>query len=756
MCSPGCSGTSFTKGKACNLSATVPSEAQSVPTTLANFRLLSGNIDRSLATAASKAQVARDTEYYRANIDNVKSVDDLLKDQRLFKYAMKAYGLEDMTYAKAFMRKVLESDINDKSSFVNKLSDKRYAEFAKAFHFMPDGGVDVGLTGAQDSESEDAMIGLYSQQRIKKGEAAATLAADYKNRIGSITSVDQLIADKKLFSFALTAFGIDAKLASESAIRNVLTSDLSDPNSVANRYGGNYQKLAAAFSFATDGSTPGGSAQTADQTSQTMLAFYEATDAGESPAAATFKISYFNQAMASVTNVDDLVNNPFLREFVATAAGLDPILTGAAKVREILVSDLSDPSSAANQSAALKAVAQAFNFNTDGSLDAGTPPQSATQATALGALFNKYYDDGAIAAEQSDTSYYRSAIDRVQHVDALLSDSKLYNFVLSSFDIDPGEVTKTKIKRILLSDAESMTSYANLLQDSRFKALAGAFNFDSDGYSQGIKQVQTASAAKNTIARYEATLSELKVDQALGKAETNYYDRTILTVSSVDDLLKDQRLKSYIVKAYDLESGISNDTLRKIFTSDQADTRSFVNKSNNAAYKALAADFNFNADGTVARAPSNVAQSQGEITKTQQLYYRQTVEEEAGAQNEGVRLALYFERKAANITSAYSILADKALLQVAQTALGLPETMSLLDIDRQAEMITKRIDVKDFKNPAKVQKLLTQFSAMWDMKNAESTASTSPAAILIGGGSTGSFLNVDMLASLQKIKFGGL
>jgi hypothetical protein len=748
------SGTSFTKGNACNLSATVQSEAKPVPTTLANFRLISGNIDRSLATAASKAQVARDTEYYRANIDNVKSIDDLLKDRRLFSYAMKAYGLEDMTYAKAFMRKVLESDLNDSSSFVNKLSDKRYLEFAKAFHFLPDGGVDVGLTTAQDSASEDAMIGLYSQVRVQKGEAASTLAADYKNRIGSITSVDQLISDQKLFSFALTAYGIDPKLASTSAIRNVLTSDLSDPSSVANVYGGNYKKLAAAFSFATDGSTPGGSAQTTAQTNETMLAFYEAKDAGDSPAAATFKISYFSQAMAGVSNVDDLVSNPFLREFVATAAGLDPILTGPAKVREILVSDLSDPDSAANKSAALKSVAQAFNFNTDGALDSGTAPQDATQAKSLSDLFTQYYDDGAISAEQADAKYYRSAISGVSHIDALLNDRKLYNFVLSSYGIDPNEVTKTKIKRILLSDPTSATSYANLLQDSRFKALASAFNFDSDGYSQGIKQVQTAGGAKNTIALYKDKLSDLKVDQANGTTETSYYDRTILTVSSVDNLLKDQRLRTYIVKAYGLASDIPNETLRKIFTSDRLDEKSFVNKANNAAYKNLAADFNFNSDGSVARAESEVAQNQGDIIKTQQLYYRQTVEEDAGEQNEGVRLALYFERKASSITSAYSILADKALLQVAQTALGLPQTMSLLDIDRQADLITKRIDVADFKDPAKVRKMLTQFSAMWDVNNDTTATSTSPAALLIGQ-STQSFLDVGMLSSLQTLKLGG-
>jgi hypothetical protein len=726
-----------------------------VLTTLASYRQVSGNIERSLKTTAAQPQVARATEYYLANIGDVKSIDDLLADDRLFEYAMKAYGLEDMTFAKAFMRKVLESDLNDNASFVNKLADKRYLEFAKAFHFLPDGGVDVGLTTAQDSASADAMIGLYSQQRIGNGETAATQTAYYQSRIGSITSVDQLLSDERLFKYALTAYGLDASVASVSAIRNVLTSDLSDPNSVANLYGTKYQNLAAAFSFEADGSVvPGESAQTSEQASQTMLAYYETTGTDESPAAAAFKVDYFNELMAGVTNVDDLVGNEFLRSIVATAAGLDPVLTTSETVREILVSDLSDPDSAANKSDALKTVAQAFNFNTDGSLDVGVAAQDPDQAKTLTDLFTKYYDDGAIKTEQANTQYYRNAIGRVLHVDSLLTDSKLYTYVLSAYGIDPSEVTKTNIKRVLLSDPTSATSYASLLQDSRFTALASAFNFDSDGYAQGMKQVQTASAAKNTIARYTDALSDLKIDQTLGKAESQYYDRTILTVSSVDQLLKDQRLKAYIVKAYGLGKDVSDETLRKVLTSDQLDQRSFVNKSNIDVYKALAADFNFNSDGTVARSAVDVAQNRGDLVRTQGLYYRQTVEEDAGSQNEGVRLALYFERKASSITSAYSILADKALLQVAQTALGLPATMSLLDIDRQAEMISDRIDIEDFKDPEKLQTLLTRFSGTWDVNNAGAATSTSPAAVLITQ-PTESFVSVNLLTSLQNLKLGG-
>lgn len=70
----------------------------------------------------------------------MKTVDEFLKNDRLYQYAMKAYGLEDMIYAEAFMKKVLESNPTDANSFANKLTDKRYRDFAAAFSFTSSNG----------------------------------------------------------------------------------------------------------------------------------------------------------------------------------------------------------------------------------------------------------------------------------------------------------------------------------------------------------------------------------------------------------------------------------------------------------------------------------------------------------------------------------------------------------------------------------------------------------------------------------------
>ena len=199
--------------------------------TYVSLQLFTQNLPRSLSITASQPDVARDVKYYQDNIGKITSVDQFLGDKRLFSIAMKANGMEDMTFATAFMRKVLESDLSDPKSFANKLSDTRYVAFAKQFNFGTTGNVPTGLTYAQDDSHLADTETLYSQHRVQQGVAASTEAQYYQSKIPTLTSVDGLIADPRLFAYALTAAGIDPTIASESTIRDVLTSDLSDPNS---------------------------------------------------------------------------------------------------------------------------------------------------------------------------------------------------------------------------------------------------------------------------------------------------------------------------------------------------------------------------------------------------------------------------------------------------------------------------------------------------------------------------------------------
>ncbi|MGO7609308.1 DUF1217 domain-containing protein, partial [Rhizobium ruizarguesonis] len=77
-----------------------------------------------------------------------------------------------------------------------------------------------------------------------------------------------------------------------------------------------------------------------------------------------------------------------------------------------------------------------------------------------------------------------------------------------------------------------------------------------------------------------------------------------------------------------------------------------------------------------------------------------------GESNDGVRLALYFGRKATSITSIYSIIGDKALYQVITTAYSLPSQISGMDVAKQADLIKRFVKLEDLQDPKKVDKLL--------------------------------------------------
>jgi len=224
-----------------------------------------------------------------------------------------------------------------------------------------------------------------------------------------------------------------------------------------------------------------------------------------------------------------------------------------------------------------------------------------------------------------------------------------------------------------LSDVADPKSYANTLTDKRYRNLAAAVNFAADGTVTTARGAQVESDELATIKLYNSRIpaDATELEKTRAKTESTYYHTAISTVERVDELMADKRLVTYVLKAYGLDKeSIPNNVLRQVLTSDPQDPKSVANKLNDSRYRDLAAAYNFRSDGSVARVPFQQAQTRSEAIKTADLYLYQTMESEAGNQNEGVRLALYFRRKASNIGTAFDILADKALLEVVRNALA--------------------------------------------------------------------------------------
>jgi hypothetical protein len=258
-----------------------------------------------------------------------------------------------------------------------------------------------------------------------------------------------------------------------------------------------------------------------------------------------------------------------------------------------------------------------------------------------------------------------------------------------------------------------------------------------------------------TLADYTRIASDLTrsldtvATQPQVSRETEYYLAHIENVKSVDDFLADRRLFAYAMKAFGLgDLTYAKALMRKVLVEGIDKTDSLANTLTDQRYRDFAEAFNFARYGDTTTIFDRTRQG------TVDRYVRQTLEEDAGAQNEGVRLALYFARKAPEITSPYDILADVALLKVVQTALGISPATAALNIDKQAEMFAERLEIDDLQDPDKVATFLKRFASLWDLNNGSSSGSSGASSVLFAQ-PLELGIGADLLASLQNLKLGG-
>ena len=230
--------------------------------------------------------------------------------------------------------------------------------------------------------------------------------------------------------------------------------------------------------------------------------------------------------------------------------------------------------------------------------------------------------------------------------------------------------------------------------------------------------------------------------------ETEYYLSRIGDIKSIDDFMADDRIYNYAMKAFGLEDmSYAKAFMRKVLTEGIDDDNAFANQLADSKYKAFAETFNFDRYGETATVFSRAQQG------TVDLYLRQTLEEEAGVDDTGVRLALFFERNASDITSAYSILADEALYQVVRTVLGLSDAFAAGDIDKEADYLKEKLDFAAFSDSEKLDEFLQRFTIMWDLENngVDGVGGANP----LLSSSTGFDISPDLMLTINNLKLGG-
>lgn len=183
----------------------------------AGWAMLKRTAATQQAAFDKQPQMQRDEAYFRANIGKVASAEDLVKDRRLLRVTLGAFGLEGDIDNRYFIRKVLEDGTLQPGALALKLSDKRYREFSAAI-----GLGDFGPSRIRMSDFADKTLAAWKTRQFEAAvgqvDDSLRLAMNAEREVARIAASDttedarwfNIMGQRPLRQVFETAFGLPA------------------------------------------------------------------------------------------------------------------------------------------------------------------------------------------------------------------------------------------------------------------------------------------------------------------------------------------------------------------------------------------------------------------------------------------------------------------------------------------------------------------------------------------------------------------
>ncbi len=224
------------------------------------------------------------------------------------------------------------------------------------------------------------------------------------------------------------------------------------------------------------------------------------------------------------------------------------------------------------------------------------------------------------------------------------------------------------------------------------------------------------------------------------KKDMDYFKRAVKEVKDPEDLFKDYRLLKIVLSAYGLESEINKIALvKKTLMSDPDDINSLVNKMKDSRYRDMHKDLRLDLGLTHLNLNATAIDLEKNLISV-------SVEKELDAQAPGIRRAINFKKVAdkGDIDTAYDLLGNANLRDVALKARGIPIELVRADIDTQGRTLEKHFDFDLFDDdPDYVDKIIQQYLVNIDIENAQSANNTASFASMLLGATDGFGLNIE-------------
>ncbi|KAF0674635.1 DUF1217 domain-containing protein [Profundibacterium mesophilum] len=231
----------------------------------------------------------------------------------------------------------------------------------------------------------------------------------------------------------------------------------------------------------------------------------------------------------------------------------------------------------------------------------------------------------------------------------------------------------------------------------------------------------------------------------------NAFRERIADVETVDQLIEDRELYTFVMKAFDLEDQIFGKALiGKMLKSNIEEPDALVNRLSDPRFREMYQELGFGTDGT---GNLNTILFKWQERMVDRFVDRQFINAQT-EQNETLGIVLEFRAAATKIETPFDILKNADLSRFMRRALGIPDSAAGLDIDRQAALFTKKFDLEKLQDPAEVRKLERKFVAVSDALDTERLASNAAVQLMrgavqagAGGGFTPITLNIEAITA---------
>jgi hypothetical protein len=204
---------------------------------------------------------------------------------------------------------------------------------------------------------------------------------------------------------------------------------------------------------------------------------------------------------------------------------------------------------------------------------------------------------------------------------------------------------------------------------------------------------------------------DMVANNALNARQVAAFSERIASIGSAKELVADTEVYTFVMRAFDLEDQIFGKALvRKALESDVSDRTSLVNRLTDPKIREMYDTLGFAPDG----GPSANFDDTDWQAEMIDRFKERLVINNAAEDNVGAGIALEFKAKASEINTWFDVLKDEDLGIFMRRALGLPDAVVQVDIDRQAELFAQKFDIEKLKDPAEVDRLVSRFSAVYD------------------------------------------